>query len=143
LAKLVIIFLTFGLWDSVAYASDFNAGTSTNYFLSALLSLALVILIIFIALKALKYFNKLTLNVNKSDNIQLIESFSISQVTRIHIIKIAGKIFSIIENQGGMEVISEINHEDLIDNNTDSNNFKSLLDTRIKKLKKKSDEDET
>ena len=143
MAKLVIIFLTFALWDSVAYASDFNAGTSTNYFLSALLSLALVILIIFIALKALKYFNKLTLNVNKSDNIQLIESFSISQVTRIHIIKIAGKIFSIIENQGGMEVISEINHEDLIDNNTDSNNFKSLLDTRIKKLKKKSDEDET
>ena len=141
MAKLVIIFLTFGFWDSVAYASDFRAGTS--YVLSALFSLALVILIIFIALKALKYFNKLTLDANRSDNIQLIESFSISQVTRIHIIKIAGKVFSIIENQGGMEVISEINQEDLVENNTDSNNFKSLLDTSIKKLKKKSDEDET
>lgn len=143
MVKFLTIILTIGLWDSVAYASGYSLSSSANYFLRLLFYLVLVILIIFIVLKVIKYTNKLLLNANKSDNIKLIESFSISQVTKIHIVYIAGKIFSIIENQGGIKVISEINQEDLVEINNQSNNFKSLLDMNIRKLKKKSDEDET
>lgn len=116
-------------------ATGYNSVDTMSYLWSALFALLIVIVVIVLTLKLVKFMNNQTLYSGKTNNIKLIDSLSISQTTKVHVVEVANKPFVIVENQGAIEIISDIEKSELIIQKDEIKDFKAYFSAGLKKAK--------
>lgn len=110
--------------------------------LSSFIALIFIIILIYLTLKIMNNLNVKGIKVDKSENIELIESVSISRNLRIHLVKVCGREFAILEHNNTCEVLGNFESGSFKIREDHRKDFSDSFMTKLKKFGKKDEKDE-